>query len=131
MKFIVFGKVPSKSNSYKIIKKGGFSSLAKTKNLIEYEKQFFAQVPADYRGHSLDVPMSIKAAIYWETLRQDLDNSAKILLDCLQQSKVIKNDNLVYELHLSKHMDKAHPRAEISIIPIMEDTEQKQPELEF
>lgn len=115
IKFAVFGKVPSKSNSYKVIKIAGHGSLGKTATLKEYEKKFFAQVPAGYRGKMIDEPFRIEIAVYWERLAQDLDNAAKVILDCLQISKVIKNDNLCYEIKMSKHLDAAHPRCEIKI----------------
>ena len=47
------GKLPSKSNSYKIITFAGHASLAKTKALKEYEKAFYLQCPcrgADIKG---------------------------------------------------------------------------------
>ena len=109
------GAVPSKSNSYKLTSRGGFASMYKSKALKEYEKSFFLQCPATWRNRNLDKLMRIELHIYYTSNRLDLDNSAKILLDCLESAKVIKNDNLVAELYMTKHIDKENPRVEILI----------------
>ena len=113
--FTIRGAVPSKSNCYIIIKTKDHGSLAKRKNLKDYEKMFFLQVPAFCRGLLLTGLLRAKIAIYYTSNRLDLDNSAKIVLDCLQASKVIKNDNQVVDLHMTKHIDKESPRAQIEI----------------
>ena len=119
IKFTIHGKVPSKSNCYKVITINGHGSLGKAKNLKDYEKSFFLQIPASARGLMIDRFMSVLIAIYYPSMRSDLDNGCKVILDCLQHGKVIKNDNLVTEIHLTKHIDKANPRCEISIFPEM------------
>ena len=43
MKETIYGNVPSKSNSYRIIKKNGKSSIGKTAELRQYEKDFYKQ----------------------------------------------------------------------------------------
>ena len=40
---VIYGQAPSKSNSYKIIKCGGFSRLGKTDATKKYEENFFMQ----------------------------------------------------------------------------------------
>jgi len=113
--FTIQGAVPSKSNCYRIIRINNHGSLAKTKGLKVYEKMFFMQTPADLRGLMLDGLLRVQLNVYYPSMRSDIDNGAKIVLDCLQTAKVIKNDNLVTELYMTKHIDKTNPRAEITL----------------
>jgi Holliday junction resolvase RusA-like endonuclease len=108
------GKIPSKSNSYKIITIAGHSSLGKQKVLKEYEQSFFLQCPL--RGKNIAGYFKLKVDVYYENMRPDLDNCLKILLDCLQQCKAIKNDRQCTEIHARKLIDKTNPRIEFEII---------------
>jgi Holliday junction resolvase RusA-like endonuclease len=109
----ILGQVPSKSNGYKI----GNNRLYKSKELKEYE-HFFLLKMLEYR-HLFIEPIkdkfSIKILVYFQSNRSDLDNSAKIILDCLQNCKVIENDRLCHELHMVKYIDKENPRIEFEI----------------
>jgi Holliday junction resolvase RusA-like endonuclease len=122
LKFIIPGNPPSKSNAYKIIStfiKGGGrgpGSLAKTKALIEYEKKFFMCMNPNYRNLELDHYFKIEGNVYYPSNRSDLDNSLKIILDCLQRvTKTIKNDNKCVEIHFHRAVDTANPRIEIKL----------------
>lgn len=53
--------------------------------------------------------------VYFASDRPDLDNSAKVVLDCLQTAKAIKNDRLCSEIHARKLIDKDNPRIEFVI----------------
>ena len=81
-KQIIRGKIPSKSNCYKIITINGHSSLAKQKALKEYEKSFFLQ--CSIRGEMISDYFRLNLDVFYENMRPDLDNSFKILLDSLQ-----------------------------------------------
>jgi Holliday junction resolvase RusA-like endonuclease len=107
------GKIPSKSNSYKIITIAGHSSLGKQKVLKEYEQSFFLQCPL--RGKNIAGYFKLSVDVYYENMRPDLDNCLKILLDCLQQCKAIKNDRQCVEIHARKLIDKNNPRVEFII----------------
>ena len=111
IRMTIQGKVPSKSNSYKIISFGGHASLAKTSALKEYEKAFYLQCPC--RGAMIDGYFTIEIRVFHENNRPDLDNAMKILLDCLQSCNVIKNDRYCTEIHAYKFVDKNNPRVEI------------------
>ena len=56
--------------------------------------------------------------VFYDSRRPDLDNSLKVVLDCLQKAQAIKNDNLCMEINAKKHLDKENPRVEFSIIPL-------------
>ncbi|GBR73975.1 endodeoxyribonuclease RusA family protein [Candidatus Termititenax aidoneus] len=113
---IIRGNPPSKSNSYKIITIYGHGSLGKTPALKKYERDFELQVPATYKNQLTAYKWCrIYLAVYFDNNRQDLDNSAKIILDCLQKNEVIKNDRAVKFLSMEKRFDKINPRVEIQI----------------
>lgn len=119
MKFTIQGAVPSKSNSYKLTNRGKFASMYKAKGLKAYEKMFYLQVPAEARGVELKGLLKVFLSVYYTSNRLDLDNSAKIILDCMQDAKVMKNDRQVVELHMYKHIDKKNPRVEIEVKEIL------------
>lgn len=113
MAYIVKGKIPSKSNCYKIITIAGHASLGKQKVLKEYEQSFFLQCPL--RGKNISSYFRLDVDVYYADMRPDLDNCLKILLDCLQTCKAIKNDRLCTEIHARKFVDKSNPRIEFNI----------------
>ena len=113
-KGIILGNTPSKSNCYKIVKFGGHASLAKTPALKKYEETFFWQV-GSIRDLMIDVPFEFHVNVFYPSKRSDLDNSFKVVLDCLQKSKVIKNDNNCSLIYARKFIDKLNPRIEFTI----------------
>ena len=117
--FTIYGQVPSKSNGYKIITIRGHSSLAKTKALKDYERKFYLQCPL--RGEEIGEPFAIDMDVYYNSNRPDLDNAFKIVLDCLQLCKAIKNDRYCYEIHARKLVDKVNPRIELSITKLIDE----------
>lgn len=113
----IIGKLPSKSNCYKIITIGGHASLCKQKVLKDYEKSFYLQ--CKLRDKNIESMFKLNVDIYHENNRPDLDNGFKILLDCLQQAKVIKNDRQCMEIHARKLIDKQNPRVEFTLFEII------------
>lgn len=112
-KQVIRGKAPSKSNCYRIINLHGHSSLAKQKVLKQYEESFFMQ--CGLRDMMITDMFKLHLNVYYENLRPDIDNSLKIILDCLQQCKAIKNDRQCVEVHVRKLVDKVDPRIEFVI----------------
>jgi Holliday junction resolvase RusA-like endonuclease len=110
----IIGKCPSKSNCYKIITLGKHASLAKTKVLSDYEKSFYLQCN-HYRNVEISGLFEIKLSVYNESNRADLDNALKIILDCLQKVKAIKNDNNCIRILAEKFVDKNNPRIEFTL----------------
>lgn len=110
---IIYGKLPSKSNSYRIVTLCGHGSLAKQKVLKEYEKSFYMQ--CSLRNAKIDGFFKLSVDVYHENMRPDLDNGFKILLDCLQGCKAIKNDRQCVEIRARKLIDKNNPRVEFVI----------------
>ncbi len=112
-KQVIYADIPSKSNCYKIIVTGGFHRLGKTKAVKDYEQKFFLQ--CSLRNANISKRFRIDVDCYNSSDRKDLDNSFKLLLDCLQQCKAIKNDRQCMEIHARKFIDKANPRVEFVI----------------
>ena len=115
----VLGNTPSKSNCYKIITLKGkngkdHGSLAKTASMKTYENSFFMQVGKS-RGVMIDEYFDFEIDVYYPSNRSDLDNSLKVVLDCLQKAKVIKNDNKCTKIVARKFIDKLNPRIEFKI----------------
>ena len=113
----VHKQVPSKSNSYRIITLGGHASLAKTSALKDFESAFYMQC-GNYRNLNIDKYFEFYAKVYYPSMRSDIDNSLKILLDSSQKAKVIKNDTLCVKVVAEKFVDKENPRGEFKSVTI-------------
>jgi len=112
---IINGNVPSKSNSYKIVLiNGDYYSLAKTPALKNYEKMFYIQCHK-YRNANIAGYFELYLKVFYHSQRSDLDNSLKIILDCLQNVKAIKNDNKCIKIVAEKFLSKDAPRIEFLI----------------
>lgn len=108
----ILGQVPSKSNGYRIANNRMYKSI----DLKSYEVSFEWQIKKHLNeNESVEVPFQIWIEVYFQSNRSDLDNAAKVILDCLQTSGVIKNDRLCQVLVMKKHIDKDNPRIEFRI----------------
>jgi Holliday junction resolvase RusA-like endonuclease len=114
---IIKGNIPSKSNSYRIIKIGKHSSLGKTKELKSYEDSFYFQC-RKYRNKNIQGEFKFECKVYYDSKRPDLDGSFKAVLDCLQKLNAFKNDNKCVEIHARKFKDVNNPRIEFKITEI-------------
>ena len=111
---IILGQVPSKSNCYRIVTLNGHGSIAKTKALTSYEKSFYLQC-SKYRNLNLKGLFELNINVFNESQRPDLDNSFKIILDCLQSCKAILNDRNCVKIVAQKFVDKKNPRIEFEL----------------
>lgn len=121
LKATILGAVPSKSNCYQIItlpnkKTGGtYSSLGKTKSLKVYEDAFYMQLPGTLRNANITGRFEFVMDVYYPSDRSDLDNSLKVVLDCLQKARAIDNDRKCVKIVTQKFIDKVNPRVEFQI----------------
>lgn len=113
----ITGQAPSKSNTYKIIRVAGHSQLGKTSVTKKYEDSFYMQV-GPYRNMMIEGYFELHIRVYFATMSHDLDNSLKVVLDCLQQTKTIKNDNRCVKIVAEKFIDKNNPRIEFRLIEV-------------
>jgi len=116
---VIKGNIPSKSNSYRIIKLGKHASLTKTKKLKDYENSFYLQCK-EYKNKNIEGEFRFECDVYYDSKRPDLDGSFKAVLDCLQKVKAFKNDNKCVEIFARKFKDKENPRIEFKIIPLVD-----------
>ena len=115
---VIPGQVPSKSNTYRVVTLKGHGSLAKTSALKAYEQAFYWQLPGGYRNLMIDGPFEFYARVYFTSMSHDLDNSLKCVLDCLQYTKTIKNDNKCAKIVAEKFIDKENPRIEFRLVEV-------------
>jgi len=115
--YTIKGNCPSKSNCYKVIRLGNRCSLGKQKHLKSYEDSFMLQM-SEYKYDLIEGNFKFIIDVYYDSRRPDLDNSLKVVLDCLQKSGAIKNDNKCLEIVAKKHLDKENPRVKFSILPL-------------
>lgn len=115
---IIYGKVVGKSNNYQTVPDGkGGKRIIKNDAIRQYERLFARQCKI-YRDKNINVPFRFDVTVYFPSMRQDLDNALKTILDCLQYCHAITDDNLCREIQASKRIDKHHPRIEYSITPL-------------
>lgn len=88
--------------------------LIKTDVLTRYESNFFIQC-RHYRNVRIDGFFELYVKIFYPNQRRDLDNGLKIILDCLQNAKIIKNDNKCVKIVVEKYLDVKDPRIEFSL----------------
>lgn len=112
---VIKGQVPSKSNGYRI----AGNRLFKSVELKEYEVSFEWQI-RKHKVTTITEPFEIWIDVYFRSNRSDLDNAAKVILDCLQKAQVIENDRLCSVLVMRKYVDKLDPRIEFEIKKINE-----------
>ena len=109
----IIGQPPSKSNSYRIVTVAGHGTLAKTKALRAYEDSFFMQ--CNLRNKDITARFRLVIDVYYASDRPDLDNALKVVLDCLQTCRAIRNDRQCSEIVARKLIDKKQPRVEFRL----------------
>ena len=111
------GKVPSKSNNYKVVMRNGSHCIGKSDTVKEYEEWFYWKA-SKYRNLKIKGLFEFYCKVYYPTKASDLDNSLKVQLDCLQYCNAISNDNNCVKIVAEKFIDKENPRVEFKIVTI-------------
>jgi len=114
----ITGQAPAKSNQYRIVSINGHSSLAKQHSLKKYEESFYWQLPGTYRNLMIECPFELHIRSYFTSMSNDIDNILKVVLDILQYTKTIKNDNRCCKIVAEKFIDKQNPRIEFKIVEV-------------
>lgn len=113
----IYGQVVSKANNYQVGSDGhGRRYIIKSDAIREYERSFMEQCRI-YKDRNINCHFTLYVAVYESSMRFDLDNSLKTLLDCLQMVKAITDDNLCRKIVAEKHIDKYRPRVVFGIVP--------------
>lgn len=113
----ILGQAPSKSNSYKVITIAGHAKLGKTSATKRYEDNFYIQV-GSYKNLNIEGFFELHIRVYFSSMAHDLDNALKVVLDCLQTAKAIKNDNRCTRIVADKFVDKNNPRIEFRLVEV-------------
>jgi Holliday junction resolvase RusA-like endonuclease len=108
--FFILGEPASKANSRRVVRYGGVSRLIKSEKALSYSEVFRQQCPVI--TPLLEGDLCVTLHIHYASRRPDLDES--LILD-LMQDCIYKNDRQVKERHCYWHLDKANPRAEITV----------------
>jgi Holliday junction resolvase RusA-like endonuclease len=112
VKFVVFGEPASKANSRKLVMFGKRPASIKSRKALAYVETFLKQCPQLRELLSGDLAVDIH--VWYASRRPDLDVS--LILDSMQ-GRIYANDRAVKEQHLYWGLDKAAPRAEITVGP--------------
>lgn len=107
IRLTILGNPPSKANSYRASGKKFY----KASKVGTYERSFSLQ--CNYKGDPIDDRFLAVLDVYVANAGSDLDNTFKVIFDCLQSNGIIKNDNKCYKIIATKHVDKKNPRVEI------------------
>ena len=114
---VIYGNVPSKSNCYKVTTIGGKARMYKAKALKEYEKSFMYQIGL-HKDLNIATHFRLFLRVFYPSARADLDNSLKIVLDCLQMAHTVTNDRNCTEIVAHREIDRENPRIEFEITEI-------------
>jgi Holliday junction resolvase RusA-like endonuclease len=119
VRLILHGEPASKANSRRLVTIRGQARLIKSQKALDYvaavKRTYPPLVPL------LEGDLRMTADVYYASRRPDLDVS--LILDALQDI-VYRNDRQVREMHLYHHLDRANPRAEITLEEMHDDTDE-------
>ena len=111
---ILYGQLYSKSNSRRLVvnRRTGRTMSIKSAPAMECVLSFQAQARAQWKGPPLEGPVSMEAAIFYQSRRSDLDCS---LLQDILQGIAFSNDRQIERIVLIKGLDPKCPRVEVEI----------------
>ena len=132
----ILGEPASKANQRQLVsfpdgKGGKRPALIKSAKARDYERDALLQIPPAARVQ-LEGPVRVTLRIFYASERPDLDES--VVLDVLQdrylkdgptgerrlvQKGVYRNDRQVREKHVFHAIDRANPRTEVEVEPLL------------
>ena len=102
-----------KTNRY-IRTKGG--RVFKPPRVKNWEVKALWEIRQQYSGEPIEKRVSVKITLVLPNHRKrDIDNMLKSLWDVLEKAGVLKNDNLIYEVHTVKRVEKGNQGVFIEI----------------
>lgn len=125
MVFTVEGVLPRKSNRRRVVKRGdGKAMVIKSAEALGYEEHFLAVVLEMVRELQalgvcpLHTFLAVQVVVWYPTDARDLD--IELLLDLLQRSGVIENDNQVRVVEgVKAFCDGEEPRVQVVVTGVM------------
>lgn len=117
---VIHGQIIAKANHYQAVPgKSGMKRIIKDDKIRAYERSFMQQCRV-YRNKGISSRFRLFVRVWHSSLRFDLDNSLKTLLDCLQMVGAIKDDKLCFQIEAEKRIDRYHPRIEFALLEVNE-----------
>ena len=117
---VIHGQIIAKANHYQAVPgKFGRKRIIKDEKIRAYESSFAEQCKV-YRNKRISSRFRLFVRVFHSSVRFDLDNSLKTLLDCLQMVGAITDDNLCFQIEAEKKIDKYHPRIEFALLEVNE-----------
>jgi len=111
----IFGQILAKANHYQAVPDAaGGRRIIKDAAIRAYEKSFVEQCRI-YKDKGINSPFTLFVKVFHNSMRYDLDNSLKTLLDCLQYVHAITDDNLCMKIVAEKAIDRQRPRVVFGI----------------
>lgn len=109
-KEVIYGQILAKSNHYQAVPDGkGGRRIIKDAAIRAYEKSFCQQYRI-YKNKGINTPFTLYVKVFHSSMRFDLDNSLKTLLDNLQTVRAISDDKFCFKIIAEKAIDKQRPR---------------------
>lgn len=116
----IHGQIIAKANHYQAVPgKDGTKRIIKDDKIRAYERSFMAQC-TKYRNRRISSRFRLFVRVWHSSVRFDLDNSLKTLLDCLQMVGAITDDKLCFQIEAEKRIDRYHPRVEFALLEVNE-----------
>lgn len=118
-KTTITGEPHSKANSRKVAmnRATGRKLYIKSQGARDYCASFASQMICKTKPEKpLECKLILVCKIFYAFRRKDLDES--LIMDCLEKTRVIKNDNLIEQKHIYREADKNNPRSEIKLFQL-------------
>ena len=117
---VIHGQIIAKANHYQAVPgKNGKKRIIKDEKIRAYENSFCQQCKT-YKNRRISSRFRLFVRVFHSSVRFDLDNSLKTLLDCLQMVSAITDDKLCFQIEAEKRIDKYHPRIEFALLEVNE-----------
>lgn len=117
---VIHGQIVAKSNHYQAVPgKDGTKRIIKDEVIRSYERSFIDQCKI-YRNRHISSRFRLFVRVFHSSMRFDLDNSLKTLLDCLQMVGAIEDDKHCFQIEAEKRIDKYNPRIEFALLEVNE-----------
>lgn len=117
---VIHGLIIAKANHYQAVPgRFGAKRIIKDEKIRTYERSFMEQCRI-YKNKRISSRFKLFVRVYHSSIRFDLDNSLKTLLDCLQMVGAIEDDKLCFQIEAEKKIDKYHPRIEFALLEVNE-----------
>lgn len=103
---VIHGQIIAKANHYQAVPgKYGVKRIIKDEKIRAYERTFMEQCEK-YKNKRISSRFRLFVKVFHSSVRFDLDNSLKTLLDCLQMVGAIEDDKLCFQIEAEKRIDK-------------------------